>query len=69
MNEVKCVSSVKYAESVWMKVYVHVRGGRGRSALFVGCVYMPTDSTSDAVVDGCYDRLKENVLEKRGQLY
>ena len=25
-----------------------VRGGRGRSALFVSCVYMPTDSTSSS---------------------
>ena len=39
-----------------------LRGGRERSVLFVGCVYMPTDSTSVAVVDSCYDRLKEDVL-------
>ena len=39
-----------------------VHGGRGRSALYIGCVYMPTDSTSVAVVDSCYDRLKEDVL-------
>ena len=58
MNEVEFISSVKYDESVWMKVC----GGRGRSALFVGCVYMPTDSTSVAVVDSCYDRFKEDVL-------
>ena len=47
VNEVGFISSMKYAESVWMKV----RAGRGRSALFVGCVYMPTDRTSVAVVD------------------
>ena len=35
-----------------------VRGERGRSALYVGCAYMPTDSTSIAVVDSCYTRLK-----------
>ena len=46
---------MKYDESVWMKVC----GGRGRSALYIGCVYMPT---SVAVVDSCYDRLKEDVL-------
>ena len=30
----------RYEESVWMKV----RGERGRSALYIGCVYMSTDS-------------------------
>ena len=39
-----------------------VRGGRGRSALYLGCVYMPTDSTS--VAAGCM-RLKEDVLTFR----
>ena len=42
MNEVEFITSVKYDESVWMKV----RGERGRSALFVCCVYLPTDSSS-----------------------
>ena len=42
-----------------------VRGGRGRSALYVGCVYMPTDSTSVAAVDAGYVRLKEDVLSFR----
>ena len=51
-------SSVKYDESVWMKVH----GGRGRSALFAGCLYMPSESASVAVVDSCYDTLKEDVL-------
>ena len=48
-----------------------VRGGRGRSALFVGCAYMPTDSTSVAVVDSCYNGLKEDVLglREKTQLY
>ena len=39
-----------------------MRGERERSALFVCCVYLPTDSSSVAVVDSCYDRLKEDVL-------
>ena len=39
VNEVEFVGEVKYAESVWKKV----RGERGRSALYIGCVYMPTD--------------------------
>ena len=37
-----------------------VRSERGRSALYIGCVYMPTDSTSVAVVESCYGRLKED---------
>ena len=47
-----------------------VRGGRGSSALYVGCVYMPTDSTSVGVVDSCYDGCAGFwVLERREQLY
>ena len=39
-----------------------VRGERGRSALYTGCVYMPTDSTTSvAVVESCYGELKEDV--------
>ena len=47
MHEVEFITSVKYDESVRIKV----RGGRGRSALYIGCVYMLTDSTSVAAVD------------------
>ena len=36
-----------------------VGGERGRSALYIGCVYMPTDSTSVAVMESCYGRLKD----------
>ena len=61
VSEVECITSVEYEESVWMKV----RGGRGGSALYVGCVYMPTDSTSVAAVDAGYVRLKEDVLSFR----
>ena len=49
---------MKYDESVWM----NVRSERRREALYIGCVYMPTDSTSVFVVDSCYERLKEDVL-------
>ena len=48
VNKIEFVTSVKYDESVWMKV---------PSALYIGCVHMHTDSTSVAVVDSCYDRL------------
>ena len=37
-----------------------MEGGEGQP-LFIGCVYMPTDSTRVTVVDS-YNRLKENVL-------
>ena len=60
-NEVEFINSVKYEESVWMKV----RSERGREALYIGCVYMPTDSASIYVVDSCYERLKEDVLSFR----
>ena len=39
-----------------------VQGGRGRSALYVGRVYMPTDSAS---VAAGYVRLREDVLTFR----
>ena len=55
MNEVELVNEVKYAESVWMKV----RGERGRSALYIGCVYMPTDCTGTATIDDSYNSLKD----------
>ena len=38
VNEVEFISTVKYEESVWMKI----RSERGREALYIGCVYMPT---------------------------
>ena len=53
---VEFITSVRYDDSVWMKV----RGDWGEgSALLVGCVYMLTDSSSVAVVDSCCDKLKE----------
>ena len=57
VSEVEFITTVAYEESVWMKV----RGERGRLALYIGCVYMPIDSTSVAVLDACYERLKEDV--------
>ena len=60
-NMVEFINSVKYEESVWMKV----RSERGREALYIGYVYMPTDSASISVVDSCYERLKEDVLSFR----
>ena len=31
----------------------------------IGCAYMPTDSMSVAVLDTCYERLKEDILSFR----
>ena len=42
-----------------------VHSERGRETLYIGCVYMPTDSASISVVDSCYERLKEDVLSFR----
>ena len=44
-----------------------VRSERGREALYIRCVYMPTDSASISVVDSRYEaeRLKEDVLSFR----
>ena len=41
-----------------------IRSERGREALYIGCVYMPTDSTS-VVMENCYEMLKEDVLRFR----
>ena len=58
VDEVEFISGVHYEESVWMKV----RGGRGSSALYISCVYMPTDCTKSASIEGCFEKLKEDVL-------
>ena len=63
VNEVEFINTVMYEESVWMKI----RSERGREALYLGCVYMPTDSTSISVMDSCYERLKEDVLSLRAK--
>ena len=55
---VELVGEVKYAEGVLMKV----RGERGSSALYIGCVYMPTDGSGKATIDDSYNLLKEDVL-------
>ena len=60
-NEVEFINTVKYEESVWMKLHTE----RGREALYIGCVYMPTSSTSVSVMESCYERLKEDMLSFR----
>ena len=49
---------VKYEESVW----TNVRAGRGRKALYICCVYMPTDSSNISFIEDSYAGLKEDVL-------
>ena len=46
-------------------MHMKMRSERGREALYIGCVYMPTDTSSISVVDSCYERLKEDVLSFR----
>ena len=58
VDELEFVSKVRYEESVWMKV----QGGRGREALYVCCIYMPTDSACASVIEDSYIKLKEDVL-------
>ena len=58
IDEVEFVSKVRYEESVWMKF----RGGRGREALYLCCIYMPTDSACASVIEDSYVKLKEDVL-------
>ena len=58
VDEVVFVSTVKYEENVWMKV----RSGREREAVYICCVYMPTDSSSVSVIEESYASLKEDVL-------
>ena len=36
------MTTVAYEESVWMKV----QGERGRLAMYIGCVYLPTECSS-----------------------
>ena len=61
VNEVEFISTLKYEESVWMKI----RSERGREALYIGCVYMPTESTSVCIMESCYERLTEDILSFR----
>ena len=41
VDEVECIVSVNYEESIWMRIWAQ----RGREALFVGCIYMLTESS------------------------
>ena len=63
---VELIKDVNYEESMWIKV----KGERGRKTLFLGCVYMPTDSENVFVIESSYSALKEDVLrmKERGQV-
>ena len=52
------ITNVHLGGSAWIKVH----GGRGREALYIGCVYMPTTTASASMTDACYENLKEDVL-------
>ena len=40
----------------------------GWEALYIGCVYMPTDSTSVTVIDSVYEQLKDDVISFKGRV-
>ena len=65
-SAVELIKDVNYEESMWIKV----KGERGRTTLFLGCVYMPTDSENVSIIESSYDELKEDVLgmKERGQV-
>ena len=46
------INCVKYEECA---VHMKMHSEKGREALYIGCVYMPTDSSSISVVDSCYN--------------
>ena len=50
-------SVFSYSKYVWMKV----RGSRGTEALYVCCIYMPTDSACASVIGDSYIKLKADV--------
>ena len=43
-------------------MWIKVKGERGRNSLFLGCVYMPTDSENVSVIESSHSALKEDVL-------
>ena len=58
-GEIRFITTIAYEESLWIKVW-----GEGEwLALYIGCVYMPTDSTSVAVLDTLRG-LRKTYLEK-----
>ena len=61
VDEVEFITDVHYEESVWMKV----GGGMQTSVYYIGCVYMPTDCTNSASIEGCYESLKMMYLVLR----
>ena len=64
-EEVEFIRDFRYEESVWMKV----RGGRGKEALYLFCVYMPTEGSAAAVIEDSYERLKEDVqFQQKGRV-
>ena len=57
---------MNYEESMWIKV----KGERGWNTLYLGCVYIPTDSENVSIIESSYSALKEDVLgmQERGQV-
>ena len=60
----RLIKDVSYEQCMWIKV----KGENGRNTLFLGCVYMPTDSESVSVIESSYEELKEDVLRMKERL-
>ena len=50
VSGVELIKDVNYEESMWIKV----KGERGRNTLFLGCLYMPTDSENFSFIESSY---------------
>ena len=64
VDEVEFITGVNYEKSVWMKV----QGGRGSSALYIGCVYMP-NCTNSSSIEGSYKRIYLALRKGEGWYY
>ena len=58
LAEVEFITNINLEESAWIKV----RRGRGKESVYIGCIYMPTTTTTVSTMNTCYKNLKEDVL-------
>ena len=61
VNGVEIIKNTQYEQSMWLRV----KGERGRSAVFLGCVYLPTTCENSSTLEASYDKLREDVLRFR----
>ena len=58
-EEVEFIRDVRYKER-------KVRGGRGKEALYLCCVYMPTEGSAAAVIEDGYERMYLSINRREG---